>query len=149
MKVRLYTPNDLEDLIAIIKAHLHADVVLHIGPWNRSEAMLREAIPSCAKNIEVMERSGEIVAFVWAQVYKEHMQLEEIHVVTSARGQGLGQALLKRVEKTALAHGVDEVRLAVFQSSDAVGFYRAFGFEVRQEREHHQFLMAKKLNRRP
>ena len=145
-QTRPYQPTDLERLIEIIRTHLHDEVVVHIGPWKASEAMLCEAIPSSAQRIRVTEIAGEVVAFVWTQLADEHLLLEEIHVVAHARGHGLGQLLLDAVEGEARTENVAEVRLTVFKTSPAVAFYQRAGYEIVAETERHQFRMRKRLS---
>ena len=145
-QTRRYQPTDLQRLIEIIRTHLHDDVVEHIGPWEQSEAMLSEAIPSSAERIRVTEIAGEVVAFVWTQLAGDHLLLEEIHVVGHTRGHGLGRLLLETAEGEARAEGLAEVRLTVFKTSPAVAFYQQAGYEIVAETERNQFQMRKLLS---
>jgi len=145
-KTRRYQPSDFERLIEIIRTHLHDEVVAHIGPWEQSEAMLCEAIPSSAERIRVTEIAGEVVAFVWTQLADEYLLLEEIHVVAHARSRGLGRLLLEAVEEEARAENLAEVRLTVFKTSPAVAFYQQAGYEIVSETERNQFRMRKRLS---
>ncbi len=145
-QTRPYQPTDLKRLIEIIRTHLHDEVVAHIGPWEQSEAMLCEAIPSSAERVRVTEIDGEVVAFVWTQLAGKHLLLEEIHVVAHARSRGLGRLLLEAVEEEARAESLAEVRLTVFQTSPAVSFYQQAGYEIVSETERNQFRMCKRLS---
>ncbi len=145
-QTRRYQPTDLGRLIEIVRNHLHDDVVAHIGPWERSEAMLCSAISSSVDRIRVAEVAGEIVAFVWTEVAEDHLLLEEIHVVGHARGHGLGRLLLETAEREARTNGLAEVRLTVFKTSPAVAFYQQAGYEVFAETERNQFRMRKRLS---
>ncbi len=134
--MRRYVAKDLEPLIAIIRDHLEADVTRHIGPWAASEDMLREAIPKARDNIQVVENAGVIAGFLWVEHRDNSLYLEEIHVVESARGTGLGRKLMDEAERTAMLHKQSEIRLSVFRDSPAVHFYKRLGFEAVGEDPH-------------
>ena len=44
--MRPFEDPDLDALIQMVEAHLREDVELTIGPWSRSEAMLRIEMPA-------------------------------------------------------------------------------------------------------
>jgi ribosomal protein S18 acetylase RimI-like enzyme len=128
--MRPYIDEDLEQLIAIVRDHLELDVTRHIGDWKESAAMLREAIPRARDGVHVIEIAGEIAGFVWVERHDDWLYLEELHVIKSARGAGLGRTLMEHVECAALQRGHSEIRLSVFSDSPAAIFYRRLGFEI-------------------
>ena len=144
-KSRPYGVDDTETLIAIIRAHLHDDVVVHIGPWSRSEAMLLKTIPQRADDILVVEVDGQIIAFLWTEMNEDHLSIEEIHVIASARGRGVGRRLLEESERQARDRGVAELQLTVFKESPAVTFYQRAGYTIAGETKRHQYRLRKSL----
>ena len=142
--MRSYVDGDLERLIAIIRDHLEDDVTRHIGPWAASEAMLREAIPRARDDVQVVESAGEIVGFVWVEDRDDCLYLEELHVVESARGAGLGRTLMEEVGRKARQRGHREVRLSVFSDSPGVSFYKRLGYAVVGRTPHRDQLHLRK-----
>ncbi len=128
--MRPYEDADLEPIIALIRAHLGEYVIRHIGPWARSEAMLRTDIPDARDHISVVTQRGQVMGFVWIELAEDSLILEEIHVRTSARGQGLGRELMRFVERKAGVHERGVVRLTAFRESPAVRFYERLGYTV-------------------
>lgn len=60
------------------------------------------------------------------------MRLDSICVDESARGQGIGKAMVADVRALAMAFGCREVILGVHpENDDAVGFYQKCGFTIR------------------
>jgi GNAT superfamily N-acetyltransferase len=77
-------------------------------------------------------RIGPAVAEVgWIQVETEHdaIHVKELHIVRASRNLGLGAWALARIVEEAVAARKD-VRLATFEISPAVRFYRRLGFET-------------------
>ena len=142
--MRPYVDGDLERLIAIIRDHLEDDVTRHIGPWAASEAMLRGAIPRARDDVQVVEIAGEIVGFVWVDHRDDCLYVEEIHVIESARGTGLGRTLMEEVERQAKQRGHSEIRLSVFSDSPGVSFYKRLGFAVVGRATHRNQLHLRK-----
>ena len=142
---RAYRPGDLDVLIQIIKEHLQDDVVAHIGPWSRSESMLRATLPKSKNNLIIMEADHQIVAFLWTELSQGHLEIVEIHVIHSFRGQGLGYALLLETEQIARDQGLSGLRLTVFKDSDAVQFYERAGYVRTGENSRNQYRMRKTL----
>jgi len=128
--MRPYEDADLEPIIALIRAHLGDYVTRHIGPWARSEAMLRADIPDARDHISVVVQRDQVIGFVWIELEEERLILEEIHVRTSSRGQGLGRQLMTFVERQARLHERRVVRLTAFRESPAVQFYERLGYTV-------------------
>ncbi len=131
--MRAYQDSDLDPLIEIIRDHLGPYVARHIGPWARSEAMLREEIPAARDDISVVMDGDRLVAFVWLTVAPDWLLLEEIHVINDARGRGLGKQLMEFVEGHARANDRRCIRLTVFRESPAVHFYTRLGYLVVDE----------------
>ncbi len=145
--MRPFEDSDLETLIEMMRTHLELYVTRHIGPWAESEAMLRVEMVEARADVHVMEVEGEILGFIWVTYQLDHLFLEEIHVVDSARGRGLGRTLMTAVEAQAKAGGHDEIQLGVFKDSAQLGFYARAGFEVVGEfADRHQFRLRKTVS---
>ena len=145
--MRPFDDTDLETLIQIVRDHLEEEVTRHIGPWHHSEKMLREEMPAARGDIKVIvEGDGEIVGFVWVTGHDDFLFLDEIHVVETARGAGLGAALMREVEAQAARRGLSRIRLAVFADSPQITFYEHLGFEVVERVvARHQIYMSKSV----
>ena len=144
--LRPYVDDDLDRLIEIIRMHLEQYVTRHIGPWERSEEMLREAIPVAPKDVQVVEIVGEIAGFFWVELRDDCLYLEEIHIIESARGRGLGRRLMEEIENRAKELGRNEIQLSVFSDSPEVRFYQRFGYSKMGENlERHQLHMHKTI----
>ncbi|MBC7546684.1 GNAT family N-acetyltransferase [Candidatus Saccharibacteria bacterium] len=55
--------------------------------------------------------------------------LEDIATAKSARGQGIGRAIITEIEKIAFDHGISEIVL--YPKTGAVGFYHRLDYEFR------------------
>lgn len=65
----------------------------------------------------------------------EDALLEDLFVLESARGSGLGRAMLERAVAEARERGCRRVELDVNDNNDAaLGLYRSFGFDNRDDR---------------
>ena len=146
-RIRGFEPADLDRLITIIRTHLETDAERHIGPWQRSEQMMRRALVREAEGVSVVEAAGEIVALLWTTQRGGEMWVEELHVVAVARGSGLGRQLMAMAEGKARRCGCDELRLTAFTDSPAIGFYERLGFIVVQSRPlRNQWVLAKPVS---
>ena len=145
--MRPFEDPDLDALIQMVEAHLREDVELTIGPWSRSEAMLRIEMPAARDDIKVIEgRGGQPIAFFWVTTQDKALVLDEIHVVASARGTGLGRAMMEEVTREALRRGLGRIHLSVFTHSPQVAFYEKLGFEeLGRDSKRHQIKMGKEL----
>jgi ribosomal protein S18 acetylase RimI-like enzyme len=81
----------------------------------------------------IAEEDGNAIGYALAR-YGDHgpttVYVSDLWVDSSARGQGIGRELMRRVSDTALAHGSTHVVLDVdSQNRDAIAFYEHLGFE--------------------
>ena len=130
VQLRAYRDTDLDELIDIVRIHLEDDVVRYIGPWARSDAMLRQDIPDARDSIHVLDDGGVIIGFVWVEAGDRYLGLEEIHVIDSARGQGWGRYLMEFVHQEARRLGCSGVRLTVFEERPELHFYQHLDYVI-------------------
>ena len=92
----------------------------------------------------VAENDGTIVGWVhvYARAVLEHdVAAEVVGIVVdpNARRQGIGKALLARVEQWAKEHGLDCVRIgSASHRTDAHAFYETLGYQ--KYKKHHRFM---------
>lgn len=116
----------------------HMKPVLAIGPWY--VAMLKAQASSSTSAFLVAEVEGNCVGLAFVllneielgegelQAYS-HAHVTELGVLASARGQGVGMALLRDCEARAKAAGKDEITLAVYcANGPAHNLYLKAGF---------------------
>lgn len=74
-----------------------------------------------------IEKDGQMVAGIVAGSTFKTVEVEFLYVDEAFRGQGLGSALLHKVEQEAEAAGMEHVLLNTY-SFQAPGFYRKMGY---------------------
>ncbi|MBB6448225.1 ribosomal protein S18 acetylase RimI-like enzyme [Geomicrobium halophilum] len=72
---------------------------------------------------------GEIVAGINGEIFWNNMHLSLLSVKHSYQGQGLGKALLKKMEEEAMVHSCRMMYVETM-SWHAPDFYRRYGFEI-------------------
>jgi GNAT superfamily N-acetyltransferase len=81
----------------------------------------------------IAEADGAAIGYALAR-YGDHgpttVYVSDLWVESSARGQGIGRELMRRVSESALAHGSTHVVLDVdSKNKEAIAFYDRLGFE--------------------
>jgi len=129
--IRAAREEDLEALVALEEASF-------TGPW--SAAMLAEELRRELAWVEVAEMDGRVVGYscVWKVVDTCH--LLRVATAPELRRQGVGRALLLRLEARARAAGLREVELEVAsRNAPAIALYRALGYvEVGRRRAYYR-----------
>jgi GNAT superfamily N-acetyltransferase len=82
--------------------------------------------------VVAMKPAGEIIGF--GSIVPANSELRAVYVHASYGGQGVGRALLARLEELARDAGVAELRMDA--SINAVPFYEANGFTSLEHAEH-------------
>ncbi len=136
--IRPSLDSDLDAITAIYAHHvLHGTGTFEIDPPSRADMAARRA-EVMARNLPwlVAERSGEIVGFAYANWFKPRPAYrfsaeDSIYVADSARGGGVGRALLTALIAQAEAAGVRQLMAVVGDSANAgsIGLHRSLGFE--------------------
>lgn len=101
-----------------------------------SRRSFRHMLTRANADLLVAERRGDLLGYALL-VYRRgtrSARLYSLAVARAARGQGLGNALLRAVERSAAANGADFVSLEVHpRNPHARRLYRRAGYEVRDE----------------
>ena len=132
MLIRPYSPNDLEPLLALIKAAFkeHEGVVdPPPSAASKTLAVLQEELSDFGAL--VVEDEGRLVGCVFYKPKDDSLYLGRLSVLPDYRGRGIASSLLKRLESEAhqrdLAALSLNVRLALKNQQN---IYRHWGFEV-------------------
>lgn len=123
--------------VAAIAAIWNREIRDGISTFNSVEktlAGIREQIETRGEAFIIAERSGQVIGFATYFTFRSgvgyaHTMEHTIHLDQTARGQGTGRALMRRLEATARANGV-HVLIAGIGGENAVGiaFHKAIGF---------------------
>jgi len=140
-------PGRPEDALAILEAQrsairqtaASAYSPAIIDEWS-PVVIIRERVESFQRWIErgeeiivvAMEPAGEIIGF--GSIVPANSELRAVYVAAAYGGQGVGRALLARLEELARNSGVAELRMDA--SINAVPFYEANGFIPLERGEH-------------
>jgi ribosomal protein S18 acetylase RimI-like enzyme len=99
------------------------------GPWEE-ERQRAAAERDCQElPIEVVERDGERIGYQIILRHVDHWFLDEIALIASARGAGIGTALVAAIMDGAKAAGMP-LRLSVLHVNPAQRLYERLGFYV-------------------
>lgn len=72
---------------------------------------------------------GDIVGGIYGELVWEWLHIDTLWVTETARGQGIGSELLRRLESEAVAKGFHHAHLET-TDFQALGFYLRHGYEV-------------------
>lgn len=138
------------------------DILLHVRRHHSEESYgkLFEAPQSAVWLVEVVPGGAPIGYAVLcppdlptAGIGRTDLELKRIYLLSRFRGYGLGRRLLREAEAEAIAKGAPRLLLGVYgKNEEALGFYRANGFEEVGERwfevgrhRYHDKILAKRL----
>lgn len=147
-RTALATPADLQPLLQLMRAMQDAD------PWSEpfSENIVRANLlelltnPSCGLIYLVWQNGCPVaylvICFDYSLEYRgKGAWVDELFVLTSHRGQGIGTQLLELAERAAREHHAHFLHLEVTHGNPAVELYRRRGFV-----DHQRYLMSKSLD---
>ena len=107
----------------------------------RDETHWRQSLDAESAAAFVAEAQGDLLGFVTLQVVDEHhtllqplrfARLGSVCVVQTARGRGIGRALMAQAEAWAQSQGAVDVRLTVWAfNHSAQNLYEELGYEPR------------------
>jgi GNAT superfamily N-acetyltransferase len=117
-----------ETLSPDIRDHIHEQIKAFNDRVSRHHRAIRPVGPR-PLDILVRDDNNEIVAGLIGSTYWGWLDIDDLWVTESMRGQGLGRRLLRMAEQEARARGCSRARLRTF-SFQAHGFYGKEGYRV-------------------
>ena len=109
---------------------LGEEVIDKLVYYNLSKVPLKQNKEFISINKIIKNEKGEIIAgilsrmYCWNCLFVDTLFVDEIY-----RGQGLGEKLLKEVEKVAIKQGCELIHLDTFDFQ-AKDFYLKYGYEI-------------------
>ena len=121
MEIGLWTVEDTA-FVAALERECFSD------PW--SAEMFESAARSPFFHGLIAREGGEVIGYACQTVLFEDAEILNVAVAPSARGRGVGKALMRGMIKAAKARGAETMFLEVRVSNvAALRLYRGFGFE--------------------
>lgn len=138
--IRPATVEDAPAIQAVARASWHAaygsilgasQVEKRVDSWFAPETLVTDDIEPDDRPLFVAIVDGSVVGFAEAvPVDEDTASLYRIYVAPDHWGDGIGSALLDRVETALRERGIDRLTLSVFAANDrATDFYESVGFE--------------------
>jgi ribosomal protein S18 acetylase RimI-like enzyme len=149
VSVRPATAEDLETLVDLMREFYREDGDPFHEKESRAAFATLLAEPSLGK-VWIAEQSTIVVGYaVLALGFSMEFLgrdafIDDLYVVPSHRGQGIGHALIAACEEACNDLGIRALHLEVRPTNPAASLYRRLGF-----RDHHHHLMTKRLDSRP
>lgn len=120
MLIRPMEPEDIKAVAAIESQSFSM-------PWSQNGFM--EALKMEHNIILVADEDGEILGYECIYVSFEEGELTNIAVKKEFRRSGIGQLLIRELQKSAASSGVERIVLEARESNDAaIGLYEKMGF---------------------
>ena len=114
------------DLIMISKL----EKKLFIEPWDY-EQFLFELVANPIANLMVYEKNRQVIGYFDYWFSGESIELATIGVASKYQNQGIGEKILKYIEKEAYANYIHYLTLEVRISNQAaIALYEKFGFKL-------------------
>ena len=143
--IRVARRDDYEELCTVIKEldDFHADALprffRRFDGAARSLEWFSATLESPESLLLVAEHEGALVGFLSALVRqnpdmpmfvpRRWLQVDNVAVRQAYRGMGIGRALMDEAHAWALAQGLADVELTVWEfNRDAIAFYEALGY---------------------
>jgi [ribosomal protein S18]-alanine N-acetyltransferase len=121
---------EARDIDAVIEIQARSP---ETAQWSRKEYELL-AVPASANNTTpcwVAENDGRVAAFLAARKLMDEMEILNLAVTPTARGQGIATQLLRESMQWAAENGIGKVYLEVRASNAAArNFYASRGFHA-------------------
>ncbi len=129
MTIRIFTPDDLEGLLAVQKEATGA------AQWGAADYARLAASPGGLILVAEAGGGSGIVGFAAMAQMADEAELRNIAVRPLYQRQGVGRRLLEQAHERLLEAGVNRLYLEVRPSNRAaVELYRSLGYSVRAER---------------
>ncbi|MGL6339238.1 MAG: GNAT family N-acetyltransferase [Waterburya sp.] len=108
------------------------DYLLQTIGWNEKRQNQEPKFPE--RYLMLFDNNASI-GFLSLREQPNCLYLETLQLIKSYRGQGIGTALIKFIEKVAARTAKDTIQLRVFKNSPAQSLYRRCGFILLEEEE--------------
>ncbi len=117
-----------------LPALLDLDRQAFSGIWHKTPGNLSQALAKAASfTVAILE--GQIVAYEWCEIYKEHAHLTRLAVHPDYQGRGIGGQLLHQAITDALAGGANLITLNTQENNRrSRTLYERFGFVDTKQR---------------
>jgi len=138
--IRIATPNDIPDILRLIRDLAEYERALH--EVKATEEQLRESLFADDPKVfaHVVEHEGRVVGFaLWFLTFStwngtHGIYLEDLYVEPQFRGHGYGKALLTELARIADERGYGRVEWAVLNwNTPAIAFYESLGARPQDE----------------
>jgi len=126
--VRAARDDDREFLFLTRREGFRRYVELH-KPWDDDYQRAMALEDFAAAPVEIVERDGIAIGYQIVERKDDHWWLDEIALVASERGHGLGTELVRAIMEAARAAGMP-LRLNCLRANPARSLYDRLGFRV-------------------
>ena len=124
-KIRNCKDDDYRLVYNLLKRNMYSLFVKHWGRWNPN--VFRDDYHK--KDIKIVESGARIVAFYDFEFKEKFSYLNNIQIVKSIQGKGLGTFLMDLMEKKIKKNKLKKIRLKVFKDNLARKFYFRIGYK--------------------
>ena len=136
--VRRATPADVPALYVVA----HEAYLLYVPRIGRMPAPMTADYSAAVQTGQawVAEVDGQVLGLLVLVINQGHLLIENIAVLPSAQGRGLGARLLMLAEDEARAHGLGEIRLYTNEGmTENLAYYPRHGYRETRRAEDHGF----------
>lgn len=122
--IRLAASSDAEAIAAMSR-----ELIEYGLPWNWRPARVLGAIRNAETNVAVVKEEGELIAFGIMEYWELDAHLVLFAVRKQSQRRGIGSALLRWLESSAMAAGAQRIRLEARRENLAArSFYNEHGY---------------------
>jgi ribosomal-protein-alanine N-acetyltransferase len=124
LPITLAGPGDAHDIAAMSR-----DLIEHGLPWNWRPGRVRATIRDPSTNVAVLREEGVLLAFGIMEYLEADAYLVLFAVRREHQRRGLGSALLRWLEASAIASGAERIRVEARRDNEAArSFYNEHGY---------------------
>ena len=123
------TDADVDFLFALRESSYRTIVEATFGPWLEDQQRLFLANDMAETAYEIVEADGTPIGAIAVAAHADHDLLEDIMIVPSHQGRGIGTAVMRELMDAARARAVS-LRLSVLDANRARALYDRLGFRV-------------------
>lgn len=144
--VREMVRRDLPQILNLSRDNMAPIIFSSWGVDYRDEDVMHFILEPSAFT-EVLEKEGEVVGYYTVDIGADNLFVSSIQVHKGHQNQGLGTAMMGRIEAIARSRGVGAIELWVqITNRPAIAFYRRRGYRT-VSRQGNNYLMRKLVER--